>query len=93
MRFIAAALCATALAIGLSACGRSAPNPYPESARARFEASCPSASQVCVCTWEEITRTVSYEDYENALERFRSDGLMDPRITRARTKCIERHRE
>ncbi|HYD87061.1 MAG TPA: hypothetical protein VEA80_06280 [Vitreimonas sp.] len=93
MRLVWAAIGAIAVAATLSACGRSAPHPYPESARARFEASCPSASAVCVCTWEEITRTVTYEDYEVALQRFRAEGLMDPRVTRARTKCIERHPE
>lgn len=93
MRFPLAALCASAIALCVSACGPSAPHPYPESARARFEASCPSASQVCVCTWEQITRTVTHEEYEAALQRFRETGLMEPRITRARTTCIERHRE
>ncbi|GIK51019.1 MAG: hypothetical protein KJZ75_14170 [Hyphomonadaceae bacterium] len=77
----------------LLACGQSAPHPYPDQARTRFERSCPRDSVVCVCTWEEITRTVAYEDYEAALQRFRAEGRMDPRITRARTKCIERHPE
>jgi hypothetical protein len=77
----------------LTACGPSAPHPYPEAARARFEVSCPSDSAVCTCTWDRITRTVTYEEYEAALVRFRETGLMEPRITRARTQCIERHRE
>jgi len=84
------ALCWAAV---LGACGPSAPNPYPEAARTRFETSCPSDSAVCTCTWEEITRTVTYEEYEAALTRFRETGNMEPRITRARTKCIERHPE
>ncbi len=75
----------------LAACGQSAPHPYPESARAHFEVSCPSASAVCACTWDELTRTLTYEEYEAALARFRETGNMDPRVTRARTKCIERH--
>jgi hypothetical protein len=75
----------------LSACGEGAPNPYPEAARARFEVSCPSQSAVCTCTWDRITRTLTYEEYEAALARFRESGNMDPRVTRARTKCIERH--
>lgn len=78
-------------ALMLTACGESAPNPYPEAARARFEVSCPSDSEVCTCTWDRITRTVTYEEYEAALTRFRETGLMEPRITRARTQCIERH--
>jgi len=75
----------------LAACGERAPNVYPESARAHFESSCPRESEVCVCTWDRVTRTLTYEEYEAALERFRETGLMDPRITRARTQCLERH--
>jgi len=90
MRWAIGALCGALL---LAACGARAPHPYPESARTRFEASCPPASAVCTCTWDAITRTVPYEEYEAALDRFRNEGLMDPRITRARTRCIERHRE
>lgn len=80
-------------AILAAACGESAPNPYPDSARTHFEASCPSTSAVCTCTWDRITRAVTYEDYEAAITRFRDTGLMDPRLTRARTQCIERHPE
>jgi hypothetical protein len=85
------ALCGAVLV--LAACGESAPNPYPESARARFELSCPSESRVCTCTWDRLTRTMTYEEYEAALARFRETGQMEPRVTRARTQCIERHRE
>jgi hypothetical protein len=77
----------------LAACGQSAPNPYPEEARARFETSCPSDSAVCTCTWDQVTRAMTYEEYDAALARFRETGNMDPRITRARTTCIERHPE
>jgi hypothetical protein len=55
--------------------------------------SCPSESVVCVCTWEEITRAMTYEEYEAALVRFRETGNMEPKVTRARTTCIERHPE
>lgn len=89
MRGIAAVACAALV----TACGPRAPHPYPESARTRFEQSCPSDSAVCACTWDQITRSLTYEDYENALARFRREGLMDPRVTRARTVCIERHPE
>jgi len=77
----------------LASCGQPAANPYPESARAHFEASCPSDSPVCTCTWDRLTRALTYEEYEAALERFRETGLMEPKVTRARTQCIERHRE
>lgn len=80
-------------AVLLTACGESAPNPYPDSAKARFEASCPSDSAVCTCTWDKLTRTLTYDEYEAALARFRETGLMEPRVTRARTYCIERHPE
>lgn len=77
----------------LAACGQSAPNPYPEEARARFEASCPPESAVCACTWDRLTRAMTYEEYEAALARFRETGNMEPKVTRARTTCIERHPE
>ncbi|HRK65851.1 MAG TPA: hypothetical protein PLN53_15750 [Terricaulis sp.] len=75
----------------LAACGAREPHAYPESAKARFEASCPRESAVCTCTWENLTRTLTYEEYDAALSRFRETGLMDPRVTRARTRCLERH--
>lgn len=81
------------LALALAACGEREPHVYPQEAQAHFAQSCPPDSAVCVCTWDAITRTVPYEEYEAALTRFRETGLMDPRITRARTKCIERNRE
>jgi len=91
MRYALAALLG---AISLAACsGEGPPNPYPQSAHERFSMSCPPASAVCVCTWDKITRTLTYEEYEAALARFRETGLMETRITRARTQCIERHRE
>jgi hypothetical protein len=79
--------------VALAACGEAAPNPYPAAAHARFEVSCPSDSAVCVCTWDKLTRTLTYEEYEAALQRFRETGNMDTRVTRARTQCLEQHRE
>ncbi|WP_135212578.1 hypothetical protein [Vitreimonas flagellata] len=80
-------------ALALAACGAAEPNPYPAEARTHFESSCPPDSAVCSCTWDNLTRTLTYEEYEAALARFREEGLMDPRVTRARTQCLERHRE
>lgn len=80
-------------AMSLAACGHGEPNPYPESARAQFSASCPSESPVCRCTWDRLTRTLTFEEYDAALSQFRETGLMDPRVTRARGHCIERYRE
>lgn len=80
-------------ALALTACGESAPHEYPAAAQARFEASCPSASAVCRCMWDRVTRDLTYEEYEAAISRMNREGLMDPRVTRARTQCIERHPE
>jgi hypothetical protein len=81
------------VAVFVAACGQPAPNPYPDSAQARFSASCPMESAVCRCTWDKLTRTMTHDEYETALSQFRESGLMDPRVTRARTHCVERHRE
>lgn len=75
--------------LALAACER-APNPYPERAAAAFHRTCPVSDPVCACTWDRITRAMTAEDYERALARFRSEGLMDPRITQARTACLDR---
>lgn len=88
MRWAFGALCG---ALTLAGCGEHAANPYPEDALARFEQSCPPASEVCTCTWDKITRDMTYEDYEAALDHFRETGQMDPRVTHARTICLEKH--
>jgi hypothetical protein len=80
------------VAIVAAGCAEAAPNPFPDGAKARFDASCPSDNPVCQCTWDKLTRTLTYDEYEAAMARFREEGLMDPRITRARGSCIERHR-
>jgi hypothetical protein len=36
---------------------------------------------------------MTHDEYEAALARFRETGLMEPKVTRARTQCIERHSE
>lgn len=88
MRWALGALCGVAL---LAACGEHAANSYPDSAHARFTQSCPAESEVCVCTWDKITRDMTYEEYEAALEHFRETGQMDHKITHARTVCLEHH--
>jgi hypothetical protein len=75
----------------LGSCGEHAPNLYPAEARAHFDSTCPPASAACACTWDKITRALTYEEYEAALTRMREHGNMDPRITRARTHCLEKH--
>lgn len=91
LRGVLRALAALSLVAALAACGEPAPNPYPPEARAHFESTCPPASAACACTWDKITRAMKYEDYEAALTRMREEGLMDPRVTRARTQCLEKH--
>lgn len=78
----------TAIA-ALGACSR-APHQYPEAARLEFNAQCPAGDPVCDCIWDEIIADVPYEDYEAAMQRYRDEGLMDPRISHARTVCRER---
>lgn len=80
-----------ACALALTACGEPAPNPYPASAKAHFDTTCRPEDPVCQCTWEALTRAMTYEEYEAALARFREAGRMDPRVTRTRTQCIERN--
>lgn len=82
---------AAALCLVLAACGARQANEFPEASRAAFHSECPANNPVCVCTWEEITHTLTFEQYETALETFRAEGRMDPRVTRASTKCRERH--
>ena len=91
MRAIIACLAIGGALMG-AGCTKPEPHPYPAAAQAQFNASCPANDAVCVCTWDQVTRSMTYEDYQAALETFRTDGTMDPRITRARTHCIENHR-
>lgn len=75
----------------LAACGQTPPHDFPASAHAQFAATCPASDPVCACTWDKITREMTYEQYQAAVARFRSEGLMDPHITHARTVCVEQH--
>ncbi|HVY86290.1 MAG TPA: hypothetical protein VG943_14240 [Caulobacterales bacterium] len=77
--------------LALCAC-QGAPHEYPASAEAQFHRTCPANDGVCVCTWDQVTRLMTYDEYREAMTRFRREGLMDPRITRARTHCIEHKR-
>lgn len=86
-----ASLLIVLVALALAACGERAPNPYPAEAKAHFDTTCPPESEVCACTWERVTRAMTYEEYQAALARMREQGLMDPRVTRARGWCLERH--
>ena len=78
-----------AAALALAACGQAPAHDYPEGARDAFAESCPTGDPKCDCMWDEITRTMTPEDYEAAMTRFRDEGLMDPKLTRARLECRE----
>ncbi|MBY0565342.1 MAG: hypothetical protein K2P58_14325 [Hyphomonadaceae bacterium] len=80
-------------AVLLWGCAEQPPNPYPETARVQFESTCPASDPRCSCTWDKITRMLTYEEYEAAVARFNESGQMDTRITRARTQCLERREE
>lgn len=81
-----------AAVLGLAGCGQKPAHEFPHSARVQFEQTCPAGEAVCECTWDELTRLLTYEEYQAALERYRTEGLMDPRVTRARTHCLEHSR-
>jgi hypothetical protein len=81
---------AQAAALALLAACSGGPNDYPDEARAEFDQACPLADALCACTWEEVTKSVPYDEFKDALERFAKEGLMDPRISRARATCLER---
>lgn len=89
MRLFAPLFCSVAFALG--SCGPRAANEFPATARAQFDRSCPAGEPMCECTWDQLTRTMTHEEYVSALDRYRTEGLMDPRVTRARTHCLERH--
>ena len=76
-------------AIALTGCATRAP--YPEGARVQFEASCPSESALCACSWDKLTRTMTYEEYQAAMVRWREQGIMDSRVMRVRADCVEQH--
>lgn len=80
---------ALAAMLVLASCGPSAQHDYPPRYQAAFHRTCPAADPVCACTWERITRSIPPDEYEALLVRFREEGLMDPRITRARTECLD----
>lgn len=80
-----------ALLAPLCAC-EGAPHDYPARTAAAFHRTCPAGDPVCDCTWDKITRAMPAEEYDAALARFQREGLMDPRVTHARTECLDRAR-
>lgn len=88
MRLVAAVL----LALTIGACQRAQePNPYPEESKAAFNRDCPAGDPVCDCTWDGITRAMTHEEWNAAIERALREGLLDPELSRISTECKERH--
>jgi hypothetical protein len=75
----------------LAACTAEAPpaNEFPAEARTVFAEGCPAGDPRCDCMWDEILRTMTYEEFDLAMSRFKAEGLMDPRLTAARLECRE----
>ncbi len=73
----------------VAGCGEKPANEYPAAARAVFSKSCPTGTPKCDCAWGKITKSMTYPEYEAAMERFGREGLMDPRLTVARTECLD----
>ncbi len=74
----------------LAACGGPpVAQEYPAEARARFAEGCPTGDPKCDCAWDMLTRTMTFEEYEAAMDRYSAEGLMDPRLTAARLECRE----
>lgn len=90
MRALLLALGVFGLDLAAASCG-GAPNEYPDALRAEFAHGCPLTDSVCACTWDNITRAMTADEYRDAIARFRREGLMDPKLTHARTVCVERH--
>jgi len=73
----------------VAGCGEKAAHPYPAEAQEVFARSCPMTEPKCVCAWDKITRSMTHPEYEAAMERFAREGLMDPRLTVARSECLD----
>ena len=81
--------CAILALLLLVGCGPKPVHEFPAAAHAVFAQSCPTGQPKCDCAWDKITRSMTYPEYEAAMERFAREGLMDPRLTTARTECID----
>lgn len=75
----------------LAACGAEPPppNPYPAEAKATFNEGCPAGDPVCDCTWDNITRAMTYAEYREAMRTSLRDGLLDTRLAKASAECKE----
>lgn len=78
-------------ALLLSACSQAA-HPYPGEAYEAFMAQCTGGAAFCACAWEEITHTMTAEEFEAAQADFATRGIADHRIVHARAVCQERTR-
>jgi predicted small lipoprotein YifL len=77
------------LAVLLAACGPKAAHEFPPEARAKFAEGCATGDPKCDCMWERITRTMTPEEFDAAMARYKEKGLMEPELTAARLECRE----
>lgn len=73
----------------LGACSEAPARDFPPEARERFAEGCPTGKPECDCMWDKITRTMTLEEFDAAMSRFSTEGLMDPKLTNARLECRE----
>lgn len=73
----------------LVACGEAPAHEFPEADHQSFARSCPTGEPKCDCSWDHIIHSMTAEEYEAAMERYVREGLMDPRLTRARAACLD----
>jgi hypothetical protein len=76
-----------AAAVLLAACAEKPAFEYPAEARAAFAKACPTGVKECDCTWEKITRAMPHEEYEAAMARLQTEGVMAPRLVRISVDC------
>jgi len=74
----------------LAACSAPPAHEFPEQDHQMFAQGCPTGKPECDCMWDEISRTMTPDEFEASMTRFEEKGLMDPRLTKARFHCREK---
>ena len=73
----------------LIACDGGEAHEYPPEAKADFDEMC-GQEAFCPCAWDQLTRTMPADDWEQVQARFEETGLMDPRVVRISAECREK---
>jgi hypothetical protein len=81
---------ALALLGAAAGCGEPTAYEYPVRLQIEFDAKCPLRDAFCACSWNRIIHKMDPKEYENAMTRLATEGLMDPRLTEARLYCKEK---